>query len=281
MLWFKIFYFEINHLKTDLMKNNYPSDFIDSWIKSFFNKLYTPKVFVENIPKHVFVKLPSLGNTSFPIRKKPHKLFSDRLMSCNLKIVFTSLVRGKSFFTFKDKLPKMLLSRPVYKCKCGGCNATYYGKTKRRFKDQICEHLSISHHIGKKVKIDNNKLIAIQEHLLCCTYSASFEDIFILTRVSNDIKLKIMEGLLIACDKPVLNKVDSSLVLKLFWCNISGYHLMFYHIIWCPSIPLCVYYCQLFSFQYYVTSFIFYKKQNLWAFNTFLGITTKAVAFKR
>ena len=34
---------------------------------------------------------------------------------------------------------------------------------------------------------------------------------------------------------------------------------MFYHII-CPSIPLCTYNCCLFSFHYYVTSFVFYQK---------------------
>ena len=66
---------------------------------------------VPNLPKrNAFVKLPLLGITSFRIRKKLQKLFSNKLTSCNLKIVFTSPVSVKSFFTFKDKLPKMLLS---------------------------------------------------------------------------------------------------------------------------------------------------------------------------
>ena len=87
-------------------------------------------------------------------------------------------------------------------------------KTKRHFKVQICEHLGI--YISLKVKIDNNKLTAIQEHLLCCNYCPSFEDFSILTRESNDFKLRIMESLLIARDKPILNKGDSSLPLELF-----------------------------------------------------------------
>ena len=144
------------------------------------------------------------------------KLFRGKLTSCNLRIVVTSPVRVKSFFTIKDKLPKMLLSGLVYQYKCGGCNVTYYGKTKRHFKVPICEHLGISHLTGKKVKIDNNKLMAIQEHLLCCNYSPSFEDFSILTRESNDFKLKIMESLLTARDKPILKKADSSLPLELF-----------------------------------------------------------------
>ena len=38
----------------------------------------------------------------------------------------------------------------------------WYLKTKRHFKVRIWEYLSISHLTGKKVKIDNNKLTAIQ-----------------------------------------------------------------------------------------------------------------------
>ena len=201
------------------------------------------------------------------------------MKTCNLKIVFTSPIRVKSFFTFKDKLSKMLLSGLVYRCKCGCCNATYYGKNKRHFKVRICEHLGISHLTGKKVNIDNNKLTAIQEHLLCCNYSPSFEDFFILTRESNDFKLKIMESLLIELDKPILNKGDSSLPLELFQYN-SGYYTMFYHIILCASIPSCVYNCRLCSSCYYVTSFVFYQKQNVRAFIIILGVTMKAVAFE-
>ena len=89
-------------------------------------------------------------------------------------------------------------------------------KTKRHFKVRVCEHLGISPLTGKEVMIDNNKLTAIQEHLLCCNYSPSYEDFSILTRESNDFKLKIMKSLLIACDKPCLNKADFSLPLDLF-----------------------------------------------------------------
>ena len=41
---FKTFHFEIDHLKAILIKNNYSSNFIDSCIKSFLNKLYHLKL---------------------------------------------------------------------------------------------------------------------------------------------------------------------------------------------------------------------------------------------
>ena len=212
---FKIFHFEIDHLKTILIKNNYLLNFIDSCIKSFLNKLYIPKVVVSYVPQgDVFVKLLFSGRTSFQIRKKLQKIFSDKLTSCNLKVVFTSPARVKSFFTFKDNYLRCYFQDLF--TKCGGCNTTSYGKTKRHFKVRNCENVGISHLTEKKVKIDNNKLMATQEHLLCCNYSPSFEDFSILTRESNDFKLKIMESLLIARDKSILNKADSSLPLELF-----------------------------------------------------------------
>ena len=98
----------LHHLKNILIKNNYPLNFIDSCIKSFLNKIYTPKVIFLNVPKrNVFVKLPFLGSTSVQIRKELQKLFSNELTSCNLKTVFTSSVKVKSFFTYKDRFPKM------------------------------------------------------------------------------------------------------------------------------------------------------------------------------
>ena len=77
-------FFEIDHLKTILINNNYPLNFIDSCIKSFLNKLYIPIVMVLNVPKrNVLVKLSFLGSTLFQIQKKLQKLFSDKLMSFN------------------------------------------------------------------------------------------------------------------------------------------------------------------------------------------------------
>ena len=77
-------FFEIDHLKTILINNNYPLNFIDSCIKSFLDKLYIPIVVVLNVPKrNVLVKLSFLGSTLFQIQKKLQKLFSDKLMSFN------------------------------------------------------------------------------------------------------------------------------------------------------------------------------------------------------
>ena len=116
-------HFILKLMKTILIKNNYPLHFIDSCIKSYLiNYIHQKLWFPPTAPKrNVFVKLPSLRSTLFQIRKKVQKLVSDKLMLCNLKILFMSPVRVKSFFTIKDKLPKMLLSGLVYQYTCCGC----------------------------------------------------------------------------------------------------------------------------------------------------------------
>ena len=181
------------------------------------------------------------------------------MTSCNLKIGITSPVRVKSFFTFKGKFPKILFSGLVYKRKCGGCNATYYSKTKRHFKVRIWEHLGISYLNGKKVKIDNIELTTIQEHFLCCNYSPSFEDFSVLTKESNYFRLEIMGSVprLTVRDKP--DKTDYSLSFELFDNNNNGYHLMFY-LIFSYDIPSCLCNFRLFSFRYYVINFTFLSK---------------------
>ena len=113
----------------------------DSWIMCSVFRLYQKWTF--------FIKLPFLGSASFQIRKKLRKLFTEKSTSCNVKIIFTSPIRVKSFFTFKDKLPNRLRWGYLYKYKCGDCNATYYGKTKRHFKIRIYEHLDISFQKGE------------------------------------------------------------------------------------------------------------------------------------
>ena len=114
----------------------------------------------------------------------------------------------------------------------------------------------------KKINIDNNKLMAIHEHLLWCNYFPLFEGFSIVIRECNDFKFKIRESLQVSRDKLVLNKVDSSLPLELFWCNIRVYHMMFYHIIWSFDI-LCVnlfmWFSTFSSIFYQLACFVYFR----------------------
>ena len=129
---FKTFHSEIDHLNTAIRKNSFLRILLIYVLRDFLRTcLHLNLLFRTYLKGICSVKLPFLESTSFEIRKKFQKLFTNKLTSCNLKIVFTSYIWVKSFFRFKHKLPKMLLSGLVYKY--GGCNAIYHGRTKCHF----------------------------------------------------------------------------------------------------------------------------------------------------
>ena len=105
------------------------------------------------------IVLPYLGKLSLQIRTRVNRVVRNKLLHCNLRIAFQGKCKLINFFTFKDKIPVFLLSRIVYKFKSGGCNATYYGKTKRHFKVRMCEQLGVSALTGKRVKGDHYSAI--------------------------------------------------------------------------------------------------------------------------
>ena len=78
----------------------------------------------------------------------------------------------------------------------------------------MCEHLRVSALTGNKVKGDNNS--AMKEHHLFCNHSSAFDDFSILASNNNDLKVTLMENLLINRDHPPLNKNRHSLPLELF-----------------------------------------------------------------
>ena len=69
---FKTFHLEIDHLKTISMKKKkkIPWNFINSCVKAFRDKFYTPKVMAQIVPKrNIFVKLPLLRSTLLQVCK--------------------------------------------------------------------------------------------------------------------------------------------------------------------------------------------------------------------
>ena len=109
--------------------------------------------------KDLMIELPYLGKFSLQICTKINRVMKNKLPHCNFRIVFQSKSKLINFFTVKDKIPIFLRFGIVYKFKCRGCNATYYGKTKRQFKVRMCKHLGVSTLTGKRMKGENDSAI--------------------------------------------------------------------------------------------------------------------------
>ena len=157
------------------VQNSFIHDLVDKCIKDFLDKILAPKPVVSIVPKKdLVIVLPYLGMLSLQIRTRINCIMKNIFPYCNIRYDLKTKCKTNSFFTFKDKNPSFLRSGVVYNLQCGGCDATYYGKTKRHFKVRMCEHLGISTLAGKRVKGDDNS--AIKEHLLFLNHAPDFED---------------------------------------------------------------------------------------------------------
>ena len=142
---------------------------------------------VSTVPKKdLMIVLPYLSKHSLQIHTRINCVIRNKLSHCNFRIVFQTKWKLINFFTFKDIIPVFLRSGIFYEFKCGGCNATCYGKTKRHFKVRMCEHLGVFALTGKRLKGYNG--FVLKEHLFC-NHSSGFDDFSILVSNNNDFKL--------------------------------------------------------------------------------------------
>ena len=185
-----------------------PNDF-----KTVFYSRYVNDIFaLFSSPDHIDQFKEYL---SLQIRTIINRIMKNKLPCCNIQFDFQTKCKISNFFAFKHRIPSFLRSSIVYKFQCGGCNATYYGKTKRHFKVRICEHFGISEITRKRVKCNDD--LAIKKHLLLCNHQPGFEDFSILTTNNNGFKITLMKTLLTNRDHLHFNKNKQSLLWELFY----------------------------------------------------------------
>ena len=86
-----------------------------------------------------------------------------------------------SLFRFKDRFSNLMCSNVIYKYTCSGCDATYYGKTKRHLIVRCREHLGINK-AGQKIKSNS---LSIGDHISKSGHKASFDDFEIISKTDN------------------------------------------------------------------------------------------------
>ena len=148
------------------------------------------------------------------MKHKLEKLFHTKLPFCyNVRIIFKTNKRVSHFFTFKDKIPKQLMSHQIYHFKCIGCNSCYVGLAERHTIVRWCDHLGIPWRTGGKIV---GVATEIKQHLQECNSNCSFDNFNVIGQDNKTMNLKIKESLFIKRDKPVLNKNVFSTPLYLF-----------------------------------------------------------------
>ena len=210
---------EIEKLKRIFGKNGYPVNFVDKCILKFFNKIHEKKEMVHTVPKKdVSIVLPFLGSISWRVKNELIKSFRDIAPFCNVKVVFKSSTKLASFFTFKDRLPKSLMSGVIYHYHCARCNLSYVGSSKRFWEKRLEEHLHKSALTGKP--LNGMQMFAPMYHVrVKCSHESPImgrEDFKIIGREKNPFLLQLKESIFIYKLRPKLNNNDACLPLHLF-----------------------------------------------------------------
>ena len=160
--------------------------------------------------------MPFLGTTSWRTKNSLIRSFREHLPFSKLKIIFKSSRRLSSCFSFKDKIPKSLMSGVIYQYTCPECNLRYIGSTKRYWEKRLEEHSHVSGLTGKRLK--GVQIFAPMQHLRTgsCIVKISRDDFTFLGREENPYLLQVKESILISTQKPKLNNNRTSVPLTLF-----------------------------------------------------------------
>ena len=105
------------------------------------------------------------------------------------------------------------MSNLVYRYTCGGCRASYIGKTDVQFRCRVCQHLGISPRTGDEV---TSKVAShIRDHSLKCT-PINTENFKILDRLQSKHGILFLESLHQKMKKPTLGTHEQSTPLLCF-----------------------------------------------------------------
>ena len=120
------FHNDIENIKSNLIKNAYPSFLIDKVIKKYLDYKFSSNQnqLKDKSDVHYF-KLPYIGNLSHHIKNKLLKLCKEFCKeNFNIKLVFTSF-KIKNSFSYEDPISDDLKSFLVCKFTCASCSSSY------------------------------------------------------------------------------------------------------------------------------------------------------------
>lgn len=199
------FHNDIEFLKNFFLANGFPLKLFQSCVKGFLSSIYSSKTKPCIVPKHkLYFSMPYMGYISDKLKNELQNIISKRFPHLDLVLVFKNNFTIHSFFKHKEKLSIPLCSSVVYLYKCGECNSSYIGSTKRQFRCRIAEHLGLSVRTGKPLQTPNNS--AIMDHHYRTNHNISTNNFEILSKCANNIyDLRTIESLYISKFKPNLN----------------------------------------------------------------------------
>ena len=212
--WFN-FDIEIKFLSEYFRVNGYPDHLFQKLFKSFLNRKLTPKVKKQSAEKmSIYHSIPFINNYSCNIiNKHLSKFLENSYPHIKFNFIFTNSLRINNLVKHKDRLPRTLESGVVYLYKCGDCNATYIGSSKKALKTRASEHFSVSSRTG--TLLARPPASSILDHIVTCKLNRNLDQFTILDQQNENQALRISESIEISIKNPTLNSDLSAFPLHL------------------------------------------------------------------
>jgi len=204
---------ELEFIKKFFRENGFPLKIVNSFIRKFLDSrfLKTPRTFDVPKLKKYFV-LPYFGPDSEKLKQEIIDLLSKVYPFLDPRIILTNPSSIRSFFQYKDRLPKCCQSTVVYEFCCASCGASYVGSTLRNLHSRIQQHLGKSVRTG--IFLTSPDPSPIRDHSLTCDTLVTPDNFSILGKTSSSLDIRILESLHIFQRHPSLNNLSSSFPLQ-------------------------------------------------------------------
>ena len=125
------FHREVEFIKSVLIANGYPENFISSSVHKYLSKKYQTKQQVNPVygpdKKSVIVCLPFLGDHSIIIQRQLRRVVNKVTPWINLSVVLTPAFKLTTLSKLKCQVPVLSLSNVVYRINCNVCDQFYIG----------------------------------------------------------------------------------------------------------------------------------------------------------
>ena len=134
---------EMDFVKSVLMKNGYPQNFINSIFKKFLQSKYTADIKYPVFgpqKKSIYISLPYCGIQSQKLARQLKRIYSKIAPWANLICLFKPIRKLNSLSKLKSPFRLLSQSGVVYKIRCLDCQEFYIGLTQRILQIRLNEH---------------------------------------------------------------------------------------------------------------------------------------------
>ena len=182
----KFHYEAINKVISTLKLNNYPTNFINKFVKkrkiTLKNRKNNKTALSDNI-NNKFIIIPFIEKISPKIKS----LIKSKM---NVKVCYSKSNTLSSVYTkLKSKIPNELQSNVIYKIDCNNCDKTYIGQTRNYLRDRLNSH-------KRSIQKSSNET-ALSKHAINNGHTFNTENTKIMTHESNNKKRLFKEMIFI------------------------------------------------------------------------------------